>query len=326
MFFLKKFSLVVLIMVLGSVFVLSGCGSQETSQGTPDQPKQMTIGTASMGGAYYPIGTGVAELVSKYVDGIQMTAEVTGGAAENPRLVGNNEVDLGITNSHLSYFALNGMAPFDKKYNIRALGALHPTILHIVTLEGSDVKTIADMKGKRAAVGPAGGGTITMLKNVLSMYDMTLDDLQKSYVSYMDGMMALKDGKVDVSAAAAGFPTSAVLELSATEKIRFVELDENKLPAFFEKYPYYSRVVVPAETYKMEKDSTVIGVRNVLIVSADMDEETAYEITKAIFTHLEELGEYHVSAKKVSLQTAIEVPIELHPGAERFFKEEGLIK
>ncbi|MBE3518961.1 MAG: TAXI family TRAP transporter solute-binding subunit [Firmicutes bacterium] len=299
-------------------FVLSACGSSG--------PKRMTIATASMGGAYYPIGTGIAEIVSKNVKGVTMTAEVTGGAVENCRLVGNREADLGITNANTAYFAYKGMEPYKEKYDIRALGSLHSTILHIIVLDKSPIRTVNDLRGKRIAVGPAGGGSIPIFTDLLSVYGMTLDDVKPSYLSYEDGMMALKDGNVDAALAAAGYPTSAVMQLTTTDKVRFVEIDPAKFDELIAKCPYYSKVTVPAETYKMDTDAVAIGVSNVLIVNAKMDDETAYKLTRAIYDNLAALSQYHASIKQVTLQSAAQSPIPFHPGAEKYFREKGLIK
>ncbi|HHW18760.1 MAG TPA: TAXI family TRAP transporter solute-binding subunit [Firmicutes bacterium] len=313
-----KKSLVVLVGLLVMSSIVSACA--------PSAPKKMTIATASMGGAYYPIGTGIAEIVSKNVKGVTMTAEVTGGAVENCRLVGNKEADVGITNANTAYFAYNGTDPYKEKYNIRALGSLHSTILHIIVLDKSPIKTVADLKGKRVAVGPAGGGSIPIFKDLLSVYGMTLDDVKASYLSYDDGMMALKDGNVDAALAAAGYPTSAVMQLTNTDKVRFVEVDSAKFDELVKKFPYYSKVTVPAATYKMDKDAVAVGVNNVLIVNAGMDEKTAYNLTAAIYNNLAALGEYHASVKQVTLQSAAQSPIPFHPGAEKYFREKGLIK
>ncbi|NPV70022.1 MAG: TAXI family TRAP transporter solute-binding subunit [Firmicutes bacterium] len=305
--------------LLVAAIALAGCGGQA-------QPKKMTIATASMGGAYYPIGTGIAEIVSKNVKGVTMTAEVTGGAVENCRLVGKKETDIGITNANLAYFASRGEDTYKEKFDLRALGSLHSTILHIITLDKSPIKTIADMKGKKVAVGPAGGGSIPMIKAVLDVYGMKIEDLQASYVSYEDGMMALKDGHVDVALAGAGYPTSAVMQLANTDKIRFVEIEPDKMNTMIEKYPYYSKVVVPASVYKLDKDAVVQGVANTLVVNASMDDKTAYEITKAIYNNLEQLGTFHASIKQVKIESAVGVPIPLHPGAKKFWTEKGLVK
>ena len=290
--------------------------------------RQMTIGTASMGGAYYPIGTGIAEIVTKYVSGVKVTAEVTGGSTENPRLVGSGETDIGICNANHAYQARAGQAPFKKKFDILAIGGLHGSVLHIVTLDRTGVNAVPDMKGKKIAAGPAGGGSVQMIKSVFSVYDeIAFEDVTPSYVSYSDGVTALKDGNVDAALIGAGYPAAAVLELGATEKVKFVTISEEKLAALHERYPYYKGVSIPKSVYKTDADVRVMGVSNVLVVNANMDEQTAYEITKAVYAHLDELAQYHAAVKKVDIEDAANVAgVPLHPGAMKYFKEQGLIK
>lgn len=289
--------------------------------------KQMTVGTASLGGAFYPVGSGIAEIVSKYVPDIQMTAEITGGTVENPRLVATGQTDVAITNANHGFAAFKGIEPYDKQYDVRAIGSLHSSVLHIVTIDGTGVKAIPDLKGQKVAVGPA-GGPAPMLKAVFSAYEnLKFEDIRPSYVSFSDGVTNLKDGNVKAALVLAGYPAAAVMELSVTSKVRFVEISEEKIAAIHAKHPYYSRMVLPASVYKTDADPVLLGVRNLLIVSPKMDEETAYKITKAIYSNLDELIKYHGSLKRVVLKEVTDVGgVPFHPGALKYFKEAGLVK
>ena len=290
--------------------------------------KHLTVATASMGGAFYPIGNGIAEVVNKHVPGLKVTAEVTGGSTENPRLVGSAQSDIGICNANHAYEAREGVPPFQQKFDVVAIGALHGSVLHIVTIEKTGVKTVSDLKGKRIAAGPAGGGSVPVLKAVLSVFDdVKFEDLKCSYVSYSDGVTSLKDGNAAAALVTAGVPAAAVMELGVTDKVKFVSIPDDKLDALTKKYPYYNVVHIPTSLYKTDKDEKVVGVNNLLIVNSKMDEKTAYDITKAIYSHLEELATYHASIKEVKLEQAAKVAgVPLHPGAVKFFKEKGLIK
>src|SRR5690606_5353694 len=183
---------------------------------SPTAAQQLNIATASVGGAFYPIGVGIAEIVSSRVPGVFMTAEVTQGAVENPRLVGTGLADLGITNANTAYFAFHGSEPYQRAYDIRALGLLHSSILHVVTLQSSPIETIRDMRGRRVAVGPPGGGSIPALEALFVVHGVSFDEIQPSYLSYNDGMQALRDRTVDVALALAGFPVSSVLETESS--------------------------------------------------------------------------------------------------------------
>ncbi|KUK13587.1 MAG: TAXI family TRAP transporter solute-binding subunit [Synergistetes bacterium] len=287
------------------------------------EKKYLSIGTASVGGAYFSLGQSIANLINKYVKDVEVTAEVTGGSVANPRLVSRGEVEFGLTNANLAYFGINGMPPYKEKLKISAIASLHPSILHIITLANSPINSVYDLKGKRLAVGPAGGGTIPVMKAVLEEYGFTMDDIVPSYLSYSDGFRNLGDGNVDAALALSGYPASAVVELTTTKKIKFISVDEDKLAGILKKHPYYTRVVVPKEVYKLDKDAVAVGIRNVLIVRSDMDEELVYKVTKAIFDHLEELQSMNAIAKQIDPEGAFKTPIPLHPGAKRYFEEKG---
>ena len=167
-----------------------------------------------------------------------------------------------------------------------------------------------------------------MLKAALSVYDdLKFEDLRPSYVSYSDGITDLKDGNVKAALVGAGFPAAAVMELAVTHKVRFVEIPESKMAAINKKYPYYSKVTIPASIYKTDKEPVVIGVRNLLVVSAKLDDDTVYKMTKALYSHLDELATYHASTKDVTLREAVDAAgVPMHPGAVKFFREKGLVK
>lgn len=282
---------------------------------------QLSIGTASMGGAYYPFGQAIANLVTQYSGGLTMTPEVTGGAVENCRLVASGDVDIGLTNENHAYAAVNGTDPFTEKSDLNVVARLYPSVLHIIVPEDSPINSIADLKGKRVAVGPSGGGTIAPLEAAMKAYGLTIDDIVPSYLSYSDGFTQLSDGNVDVALALAGYPASAVMEFSTTKAVKFVNIDEDKFDSIIENDPYFNKVVVPADTYGMKEDGVAIGINNVLIVRSDMNENLVYAITASIFDHLDEFAAANANAKDVTIETAREASVTIHPGAQKYFDE-----
>lgn len=321
---MKKKNVILVSLFLILVMVASGCSSNNTPQtNTPQQsaPQQLSIGTASIGGAFYPVGQEISNLVTKHAEGIEMIPEVTAGAIENPRLINNKDVELGITNANLAYFAYKGEGAYEQKMDISAISSLHPSVFHIIAKENSSINSIADLKGKKIAVGPAGGGTLPILEAILEAYGLNIKDITPSYLSYADGFSQLSDDNVDVALALAGYPTSAVMEISATKKIKFINIDKDKMSNIIEKYPYYSEINVPKDVYKLDADAMAVGVLNTLIVSNDLDEETVYKITKAIFDNLDEFKAANATAKQIDLQTASQASIPLHPGAKKYFDE-----
>lgn len=300
--------------------------SQQDAPASDVPAQQLTIGTASAGGAFYPIGTGIAEVISSHVEPLNVTAEITGGSVENPRLVANGESDLGISNADHVTFAVAGTEPYDKVYEVAAVASLHASILHIVTLDNTGITSIEDLKGQKVAVGPAGGGSIPMMTAVLGAYDMSMDDIVPSYLSYDDGISQLKDGQVKAALVAAGYPAASVLSLAATNKVVMLPLSEEKMAKVSEINPFYSKVVIPADVYDMDGDVIVMGVRNLIFCSPELSEDTVYAMTKALYENLEELKSYHNALAAVEQSTMPDTSgVPLHPGAAKYYEEIGLL-
>lgn len=307
--------MVTMVFVTGLVFFL-------TATAVAQQKKPMTLGTATIGGAYYPMGQAMATVINKYVNYVSVTPEVTNGAGENPRLVGEGNTDFGITNSNIAYFAFNGKKPYKKKIdNLTAIGNLHPSAFQIVTLKKSNINSFADLKGKKVAVGPAGGGTIFILQSILAEYGMTMKDLNANYLPYTDGFTQLGDGNLDAAVALGGYPMAAIMEISTTQDVRLIVLPDAQMKNIIKKYPYYSKIVVPKNVYKQDMDIPCIGMRNVFFTKKSMDEKVVYDIAEALYNHLDELGSINATAKQIDRTSLSQVPIPIHPGAKKYFDQ-----
>ena len=290
---------------------------------TMAQAQELRIGTASQGGAFYPVGQAISTLVGKHSDGLTMVPVVTQGSVQNPRLVNSGEVDVAITNNNLSVLANKGVGPYKKggAMNLQALGSLHFSVLHMMTLDGSDINAIPDLKGKRVAVGPAGGGTIPFLTQVLGLHGLSMDDITPSFLSYSDGFSQLADGNVDAAFALSGYPAGAVMQAQANTKLKYIPLSDEKMAEALQKYPNYNNVVIPADAYNTDGDGSLLGVNNMLIVDAGMDEETAFQITKAIYENIDEFRAENAHARQIEPERSLELKIPLHPGASRYFNQ-----
>ena len=290
---------------------------------TQASAEELRIGTASQGGAFYPIGQAIASLVNKHADGLTMVPVVTQGSVQNPRLVTKREVDIGITNNNLAVFANKGAAMYKKsgKMNLRAIGSLHFSVLHMMTLANSSIKGIKDLKGKRVAVGPAGGGTIVFTKQVLGLHGMTMKDITPSFLSYGDGFSQLADGNVDAAFALSGYPAGAVMQARANKALKNIPIADDVMKAALAKYKNYNRVVIAKDVYKTPADGVVLGVNNMLVVDAGMDADKVYKITKAIYDNMDEFRAGNAHAKQIVPAKSVSLKIPLHPGAERYFKK-----
>lgn len=335
----KAITLVSLLMA--AVLTFTACSTSGTSTSAGSEAgsgastgggvaaQQLTIGTASSGGAFYVVGTGLAEIISREVEPLNVTAEITGGSAENVRLVGTGESDTGISNANDVYFGYTGTETFEgQQYDLTGICSLHSSVLHIVTTESSGVTSIEDLKGKKVAVGPAGGGSIYPFQKILEAYGMSFEnDITPSYLSYDDGIEQLKDGQVDCALVMAGQNASSVQSLQATDKVVLLSVDEDKAAAINEECPFYYGTTIPASVYETDTDAYVLAARNVFYCTNDLDEETVYEMTKAIVENLDDLKQYHASLDEVKVEEMVDTAgVPLHAGAERYFKEAGLLE
>ncbi|TCL08335.1 hypothetical protein BXY66_0372 [Shimia isoporae] len=285
--------------------------------------EELRIGTASQGGAFYPVGQAISTLVGAHADGLTMVPVVTQGSVQNPRLVNNGEVDIAITNNNLSVLANKGVGPYKKAgaMNLRAIGSLHFSVLHMMTLDGSDINSVADLKGKRVAVGPAGGGTIPFMTQVLGLAGLTVDDITPSFLSYSDGFSQLADGNVDAAFALSGYPAGAVMQAQANKKLKYIALSEADIEAALAKYPNYNKVVIPADVYNTDTDGALLGVNNMLIVDASMSDAVAMAITAAIYDHMDEFRAENAHARQIDPARSLDLKIPLHPGAAAYFNK-----
>jgi TRAP transporter TAXI family solute receptor len=299
--------------------ILAAAGILASAVSTNAQ--ELRIGTASQGGAFYPVGQAIASLVTKHSGGLSMVPVVTQGSVQNPRLVNNGEVDIAITNNNLAVLANKGVGPYKKAgaMNLRAIGSLHFSILHMMTLADSDIQTVADLKGKRVAVGPAGGGTIPFLKQVLGLHGLAIEDITPSFLSYSDGFSQMADGNVDAAFALSGYPAGAVMQAQANKAVKFIRMGDGKMAEALEKYTNYNEVVVPKDVYKTAEDGKVLGVNNMLFVDAGMDEDVAFRITKSIYDNMDEFRAANALAKQIVPERSKSLRIPLHPGAAKYF-------
>lgn len=290
--------------------------------GTVTMAEELRIGTASLGGAFYPMGQSISNVVNKYAgDGISMVPIVTGGSVQNPNLISSGEVEIAITNNNLAVLARKGVGPYSSAgpIDIGAVAALHPSVLHMMVLADSDIQTLEDLKGKRVAVGPAGGGTLGFVNFLFPLHDMTVEDITPSFVSYSDGFSQLTDGTVDATLALSGFPAGAVMQATAGADLRFISFSEGMLDKALEANSAFVAVEVPAEVYGTAEAGTVIGVNNMLIAPNDLDAATVQAVTAAIFDNLEELRAENANARQIDPAMSLNLAIPLHAGAQAYF-------
>jgi len=288
----------------------------------------ISIATGGTAGVYYPLGGGMAELINEHVDNVNATAEVSGASVENVRLIQNQEVEFALVQNDISFYAKNGTEMFDGDPldDLRGVALLYPEIIQIVTLEGNEIESVYDFEDKRIAVGAPGSGTEANARQIIEAHGLTYDDMTIDYLSFAEAVDQLRDGHVDAAFITAGIPTSAIMDLAATNDAKVLEIEEDIIAQLQEDYPFYTSIDIPGGTYSdIDEDITTVTVLAMIIANQAADEDMVYNVTAAIFDNLDRLAETHARGGDVSLETALDgMPIEMHPGAQRYFYEQGM--
>jgi TRAP transporter TAXI family solute receptor len=309
---------------LGAALALSG--------GAFAQEKiSLSIATGGTGGVYYPIGGGLANLLSKYVPGMQATAEVTGGSVDNLKLIATGKPYIAFSMADAGQDAYRGEDKFKgTKVPLRTLMVLYPNRMHVVTIEGTGITKMAELKGKRVSTGSPGSATEVMAFRVIEAAGLDKDkDLKRERLGVAESVNAIKDRKIDAFFWVGGLPTAAVTDLANTPGIKIRMIDHSDtVDKMNKKYgPLYVHDSIPKTMYKgMDADNKIATVWNILVSNQNLSDKTAYDIVKTIFDHKADLVAVHKEAQNFVLenQKVTASPIPFHPGAIKYFAERGV--
>jgi hypothetical protein len=291
----------------------------------------LSIATGGTGGVYYPIGGGLANILSKYVPGMQATAEVTGGSVDNLKLIATGKPYIAFSMADAGQDAYRGEDKFKgTKVPLRTLMILYPNRMHVVTIEGTGVTKMSDLKGRRVSTGSPGSATEVMAFRVIEAAGLDKDkDMTRERLGVAESVNAIKDRKIDAFFWVGGLPTAAVTDLANTPGIKLKMIDHaNTVAAMNKKYgQLYSEDVIPKTMYRgMDTDNKQATVWNILVSNENLSDKTAYNIVKTIFDHKADLVAVHKESENFLLQNqkAAASPIPFHPGAAKYFAERGV--
>lgn len=293
--------------------------------------QNISIATGGTGGVYYPMGGGMAAVLSKHVPGMQATAEVTGGSVDNLKLIASGKPYIGFSMTDAGLDAYRGEDKFKgNKVPLKTLMVLYPNRMHVVSVEGRGIAKIADLKGKRVSTGAPGSATEVMAFRVIEAAGLDKDrDIKRERLSVAESVNAVKDGKIDAFFWVGGLPTAGVTDLANTPGTKLKMVDHAEVvPAMNRKYGnLYVEDVIPKEVYRgMDTDNKQATVMNILVAHENMDDKTAYNIVKTIFDKRDDLIAVHKEAANFKLenQKTSATPIPFHPGAVKYFAEKGI--
>ena len=294
------------------------------------QPDKISITTGGTGGVYYPLGGGMANVLSKSVPGLQVTAEVTGGSVDNLKLIGSGKSEVGFAMVDAAHDAAQGLDKFKgNKVPAKTLMVLYPNRMQVVALEGTGINTLADLKGKRVSTGSPGSGVEVMTLRVLEA--MGIDpkkDIKQERLGAAESVNAIKDRKIDAFFWVGGVPTAALTDLAATPGIKMKLIDHAEVvDAMNKKYgPLYVKATIAPGSYAgQDKPVSNIDVWNILVATDKMSDKMAYDIVKTLFEKKADLVAVHKEAENIDLKNqAITTPLPFHPGAKKYLEEKGI--
>ena len=315
----------ILFLALAAALLLAGC----TKEGKPTQ--EIRLSTAATTGALYPLGGALASLWGENLEGVRVTAQASAGGIENLRLLAEGEAELGFAVTSLLWEAQQGEGSFEGAPNdqVRVLAGLYYNPNQVVVTEQSGAQAMEDLEGLRFAPGTAGSTTSVETEIHLEQLGIDYPDgIQAQFVGFTEAVELMRNRQLDGAWVMAGLGNAAVTEIMATADGRLLSMDDSLIEALQEKYPWYARYVIPAGTYaNQEEDVVTSAIKLALFCSAELDEQTAYELTRIMWENMDTLQQSIPALKGVELQDAVTdlAQIPLHGGARRYYEEQGLL-
>ena len=290
----------------------------------------LTIGTGGVTGVYYPVGGVTARFVNESNVGLRLTVESTGGSVFNINAIRQGQLDLGLAQSDFVFQAYNGTGRFegDAFEGLRTLMGLHAELMHLVCLQSAGVNQFTDIAGKRVSLGDPGSGTLFTAQDMFAVKGMSEADVNAEYLRPAEAPDFVRDGRIDCFFYMVGVGNAAIRDIMATAAVKLVPLDDPEFAGLIEEYPYYAFSTVPASFYGARQPDpiTMFGVKALFVGSTALPDDQAYTIVKAV---LDNLDTFRGTVAAVTNLTADDfltgLGAPLHPGAERAFREAGML-
>ncbi len=326
---MKRTVAVTMAVMFGLAMIAGGAAEAKTTF--------VTIGTGGITGVYYPTGGAIAKMVNQKRKeyGIRATVESTGGSVFNVNAIMSGDLEFGIVQSDRQYQAIHGLAEWKDagaQKDLRAVFSIHPESITLCAAVDADIKKIADLKGKRVNIGNPGSGQRQNSIDALNAVGLDYEkDLMAEGVKAAEAPGLLQDGRLDAFFYTVGHPSGAFKEATAgRRKVRFVEIDAPGIEKMIEEKPYYAKSYVPVDLYPgaaNEENVDTFGVKATFVTSAKVPDDVVYAITKEVFDNFEDFKKLHPAYSVLTKEGMLDgLSAPLHPGAEKYFKEVGLLK
>ena len=321
---LKSKTILVLVLAISLVMGMLSFGMAAERQ-------FVAIATGGTGGTYYPLGGALAQMLSNNVEGLIVTAQSGNASIANCNLISRGQIETGFSQANTTYWCYTGTGILEGTppiTNLRGIASLYPETIHIVATKASGITCIEDLKGKRVGVGAPNSGTAADAEIILNAHGITFDDIKADFLSFNEVAQRLIDGQIDAGFTTAGFPTSSIINIATKRDIVLIPISEEKIKELVEAIPYYGATVIPGGLYKgVDEDVPALATPALWICDAKLSPTVVYKMTKALWEHRDVLEKVHSQGKNITLETALDgIGIPLHPGAELYYKEVGLVK
>ncbi len=313
------------LVIVGLIVSLSFAASNASAQ----KRQFLSVGTAPPGGAFFVVGGAIAQVVSNHTGDLnwEVSAEATKGTQENIRRLAKGELEFALANAAISYFAVRGEGAWKGEQPIRAVMTLAPNVALFITSQSSGVRTISDLKGKRAVVGPAGAGFEYFLEPILAAHGVSYQDFSPLHNTQAGAVDMLADGSAAAAFLGGAVPTASITRASSSQNIFFIPFDDAAKQSLFKNYPFFNAVVIPAGTYRGQDEpfrGMNVGAMH-LITAASIDTETVYQFTKILYEQRAEVVKTHPAGKAINPKNVVkDTGTPFHPGAIRYYKEIGI--
>lgn len=311
--------------------LMSGCSQDSSPDGSSAGGKQLflSIGTAPPGGAFFVVGGALSEVLNQHRETFNwnVTAEATMGSQENIRRLVAAELHLALSNASITYFAVRGQGEWDRPYPVRSVMTLAPNVALFITPARSGVKTMADLKGKRVVVGPAGAGFEYFLRPLLAAHGIRYQDFTPIHGTQAAAVDMLADGSAAAAFLGGAIPTASISQACASQDIFFVPFDPKAREQLVTDYPFFRKAVIPTGTYRGQKEDfhgLDVGSMH-LITAAGQDEELIYAVTRTLYEKRQEVEKKHPAGRAINPANVVRpTGADFHPGAIRYYKEIGI--
>lgn len=323
----KKISIASALLVVFSCLFMAG-------QGLCGDAK-LLFATGGVSGTFYPLGGAIAQVWNQKITGLNVTVQATGGSLENVRLLGSKGAEVAICMNDIAYYGQKGLEAFKAKNeqytDYSAIANVYPDVIQIFTRKDSDIKTIADFKGRKVSVGPPGSGTEISARQILGLYGLdykTKEAFKPMYLSYSEAADHFKDKLIDAAYFVVAVPNAALQDINVMHPVRFLGIDDQIFSKVKKEFPLYARFEIAANSYQGQAEPVkTIAVYSSLLVRNDIPEDLVYKMTKIFLEERAAIAQGHAAGKYIDPANAVAgIAVPIHPGAQKYLKEKGLMK